>query len=45
LVVNGVFSGAGAAKAALTYKIPGTAIGDIKGAAGLAKGAESVYNP
>ncbi len=45
LIVNGIFSGAGAAKAALTYKITGTAIGDIKGAAGLAKGAESAYNP
>ena len=40
---NGVFSGSGAAKAAFTYKILGTAVGDIKGAVGMSKGAESTY--
>ncbi len=41
--VNGVFSGDGASKAALTYKIPGTAIGNITGAVGMSKGADTSY--
>jgi hypothetical protein len=41
MTVNGVFSGDAASKAALTYKIPGTAVGNITGAVGLGKGAET----
>ena len=43
MTVNGVFSGDGASKAALTYKIPGTAVGNITGAVGLSKGADTSY--
>lgn len=42
---NGVFSGSGASKAAFTYKILDTAVGDIKGAVGMNKGAENTPPP